>query len=198
MKELFQQIYKALKLCLKSVRVKLEHDYLRNIRNSYLYRKYFDAPIYELPYKRDEPKNFVKAVNKFMTSVEGFRDFKPKDVKVLNVFTPDGQTFVNTIYAIIRPYGMFYIAINTCEVFFKFNENIKNKLETTKEFRIYNSYQRNIPHRSSLFYLCKLKRGRVKVYSIFQEHIDTNGNAEIKLLSYDLCKLPVFYLDMPI
>ena len=197
MKELFQQIYKALKLCLKSVRVKLEHDYLRNLKHSYRYRNiYFDGPICELPHKIDEPQYFVKAVNKFMASVEGFRDFKTKDIKVLNVFTPDGQTFINTIYAIVRPYGMFYIAINTHNVFFKFNEDIKNKLKATNEFRIYNSYQRDTSSRSSLFYLCKLKKGRVKVYSICQEHIDANGNAEVKCLTYDLGKLPIFYNEM--
>ena len=200
MKKLLQKIWRTLKLCLKSTRIELENNYLKNLKNSYLYRdKYFNGPIYKLPHKIDIPDNFVKAVNKFLVSVDGFKNFKTSDVKTLNVFTPNGQTFIATIYAIERPYGMFYIKINTCEIFFVFNENIKNKLKPADFFRIYVDDKKNSSRELRVFYQCLLKNGVVKIYNVYQEWRDENNNYETKpLQNTHKIKFPVKYQDMPI
>ena len=141
------------------------------------------SPICNLTSNAQTPEEFVHLVNGFMSSVYHFKDFKLKDVKAFNVFTSDGSKFLHTIYALVKPYGIFYVTLGKREVFFNFSENPIWRLEKAETFRIYleTDFSSNLPQ--YFFYLCRLKRGKVRAYGFFKECQGTNGDFECEAIA---------------
>ncbi|MBE6443639.1 MAG: hypothetical protein E7020_03105 [Alphaproteobacteria bacterium] len=136
------------------------------------------SPICKLTSNAQTPEEFVHLVNVFMSSVYHFKDFKLKDVKAFNVFASDGSKFLYTIYALVKPYGIFYITLGKREVFFNFLEKPTWRLEKAETFRIYLETDFSSSFPQYFFYLCRLKRGKVRAYGFFKECQSTNGDFE--------------------
>ena len=144
-----------------------------NQEKSYL--KNFSSNFLTLKHEAMTPEKFVSAVNSEMCkNSSDFKKFKLKDVKVFDVFSSDNNEFLHSVYALVKPYGIFYITIGTRKVLFKFNENITEKIKKTEAFRIYTPAQKSNPN-YNVFYKCKLKNGIVKVYAVFKEYLNSDG-----------------------
>ncbi len=117
------------------------------------------------------PKGFVASVNNVMSSCYNFTPFELNDVKAYNVVSRVGKEL--TIYALVKPYGIFYVYVNSCEVFFEFQNEKKLKIKEIKFFRIYaNSHNCS---EDNIFYLLRLKRGQIYIQGVFCEYQDSEG-----------------------
>lgn len=157
----------------KVVQARRERSYLKSIEvfNGDLSQKFITLHL-----AAQTPEEFVNAVNNQMRNVYHFKDFKLKDVKALHLFSSQNDEFIHTVYALEKSYGIFYVVISTNEVFFKFTENIDWKTEKAETFRIYEPSQKPAPACHDIFYKCKLKKGIVKVYNVYKEWINSDGN----------------------
>ena len=173
----------------KIVQAKREANYLKHRINK-------DTEFIKLLKKAKTPEEFVNAVNGQMQNVYHFKDFKLKDVKIINIFSSQHYEFLHTVYALEKPYGIFYVIIDTREVFFKFTEEINWELEKAETFRIYCSSEKKASKNCDIFYQCKLKKGIVKIYGVYQEWQNCEGNFEV--FPYDVynIKFPANFEDM--
>ena len=166
-----------------------------NQEKSYL--KNFSNNVFTLKHEVMTPEKFVNTVNSEMCkNCSNFKKFKLQDVKVFNVFSSDNNEFLHSVYALVKPYGIFYITIGTRKVLFNFTEDITEKFHKADTFRIYTPAQKSNPN-CSVFYKCKLKNGIVKVYAIFKEYLNSDGNFEEEPYEniYGV-KFPVKYDDL--
>lgn len=157
----------------KVVQARRERSYLKSFEAFYgkLSKKFIT-----LHFALQTPEEFVNAVNNHMRSVYHFKDFNVKNVEVFNIFSPDKNEFLHTIYALKKPYGIFYIVVGTSEILFEFTEDINWEAQKAETFRIYEPSKNSTKAYYDIFYQCKLKKGVVKVYGVFKESLGPDGN----------------------
>lgn len=161
----------------KIVQTKREKRYLKSLE---VFDHNFHQHLIKLQFEAQTPDEFVQKVNNLMSNVYHFKFFKLKDVKAFNVFTSGGCEFIHTIYALVKPYGVFYVVVDTCEVFFKFSETLNWQLKEAETFRIYEQPNCSSTSQCNIFYQCKLRRGTVYVHGFFKEWQNTNGDFETR------------------
>lgn len=131
----------------------------------------------------NDPTEFIQALNSYMLAVDGFKPFKLKDVRVFNVFTADGNEFIDSVFAIPRSYGLFYVSVG-CQDVFLFRDS-EAKFVPAKHFRLY----LNKGKKSEKFAKCIWRRQKVLVTGIFEEWQGASGDHYSEELQVEF-KLP--------
>lgn len=115
-------------------------------------------------------EEFLHAINSYMLAVDGFKPFTRKDIKVMDVFTADGNQFIDSIFAIPRRYGCFYVSVGGQDVFL-FRDN-EAKIVPAKHFRIYLKKEKT----SEIFARCIYRRGKILATGIYSEWQSESGH----------------------
>ena len=171
----------------KIVQAQREKNYLKNLEVS---ENEFQTCLIKLQQEALTPKEFVNLVNSQMREVYQFKDFRLKDVKTLDIFSSEHCEFLHTVYALVKPYGIFYVVVGAHEVFFKFTENIDWIARKAETFRIYEHSKNPAPTYYDIFYQCRLKKGIVKVYGVYKEWINSDGNFDTSIYDGIYLKFP--------
>lgn len=143
-------------------------------------------------YEAKTPDLFVQKVNAILSKIQG-KCFKLRNVKIYNVFFGKDCKFLYTIYALHKKYGIFFIVVNENKIFFQPTETINVVLKKAEYYRIYKYPRNNAPSCYDKFYLCKCKRGIVRIYGIFKEWQNIDGIYETHALYSDKKIFPVKY-----
>lgn len=189
MKKLLLKILATLTGRRKSVQNRREKSFLKSLEvfNGDTSKKFIS-----LRFIVQTPKEFVKAVNEQMKSVYHFKAFKLKNVEAFNIYSSENDKFLHTVYALKKPYGVFYIVVGTSEILFEFNEELNWNAKKAETFRIYEPSQNSKSYYDT-FYLCKLQNGIVKVQGVFKEWLNSDGRFITEAHEGYVIKFPIRY-----
>ena len=126
------------------------------------------------------PQEFLRVVNKYFENL-GYRPFKPRHIKVFNVFI-QGRGFVGSVFAIPRKYGFLAVSVGGRQISI-IRQDDKTILEPTNYFRVYLS--------KTSFARCILHRGNSFTSAIFKEYQDVNGEFHTKIERFFVFPIPI-------